>query len=72
MYILVSQIHDNVNVIIEIKNMYEIKGVITTGDLCLHFLNRSIPFLPKRDVFLKPREQRLIKINVAFISEISG
>ena len=54
-----------------IKNMYEIEGVISTRDSCLHFLNRSIPFLPKTDVPVKPRKQRFIKIDVPFINEMS-
>ena len=39
--------------------------------MCLHFLNRSIPFFPKTDVLLKPREQSFIKIDVPSIDEIS-
>ena len=46
--------------------------VINTRDSCLHFLNRSIPFFPKTEICLKPREQRFIKIDVPFIDKISG
>ena len=35
-------------------------------------LNRYIPFSPKTDIPLMPREERFIKINVPFIDEISG
>ena len=45
----------------KLKNVYEIEAVISTKNLCLHFLNRLIPFFHKTDVLLKPREQRLIK-----------
>ena len=54
-----------------IKNVYEI-GVISTRDLCLHFLNRLIPIFRRTDILLKPREQRFIKIDMPFIDEISG
>ena len=54
-----------------IKNMYETEGLISTRDSHLHLLNRSITFYPKTDVHLKPREKRLIKLNVPFIDEIS-
>ena len=54
-----------------IKNVYEREGVISTRDSCLHFLNRSIPFFPRTDILLKPREQRFIKIDMPFIDEIS-
>ena len=52
--------------------MYEIEGVISTKDSYLHFLNRCIPFFPKTDVLLKPREQRFIEIDVPFIDKIPG
>ena len=35
-------------------------------------MNRSIPFFPKEQIVLKPKEQRLIKIEAPFIDEISG
>ena len=37
-----------------------------------NFLNRSIPFFPKEQVILKPREQWFIKIAAPFVDEISG
>ena len=52
--------------------MYAVEGVISTKDLCLNFLNRSIPFFPKADVPLKPGEQSFIRINVLFVHETSG
>ena len=39
--------------------MHEIEGDISTMDLCLHFLNRSITFFPIINVLLKPREKSL-------------
>ena len=52
--------------------MYEIEGVISTWDSCLHLLNRSIPFIPKMGILLKPIEQRFIKVGIPFIDETSG
>ena len=54
-----------------IKHVYEIEGVVSSRDSFLYFLNRCSPLIPKADVLLKPREQRLIKINVPFIDEMS-
>ena len=71
-YTLVSEIHYNVHVVMGIKNVFEIEGVISTRDSCLHFLNRSIHFFPKTDIHLKSREQRFIKIDVPFIDEMFG
>ena len=58
---LVSEIYDNVDIVMGIQNVYEIEGVISTRDLCLYFVKRSIPLLPSADILLKPREQRIIK-----------
>ena len=52
-YALVLEIPDNVDMVMGIYNVYDIERVMRTKDLCIHFLNRSIPFLPKTDVLLK-------------------
>ena len=67
---LVLEIHDTVDTIMGVKNVYEIEGIISPRDSCLPFLNRSIPFLSRTDVLLKPMVKRLIKIGVSFIYEI--
>ena len=49
-----------------------LEGVIDSRDSCLSFLNRSIPFFTKEEVEIKPKEQKLITIEVPFLEEISG
>ena len=71
-YIYWSQIFDNMDMVMGIRNVYEIKEVISTRDPSLHFPSRYIPLPNDRDT-LKPREQRFIKkMYVPFIDEISG
>ena len=41
-YTLVSEIHENVDLVLDIKNVFELEGVINSRDCCLKFLNRSI------------------------------
>ena len=48
------------------------EGVINSRDCCFKFLNRSVPIFPEKEVILKPNEQKLIKVKVPFIDEISG
>ena len=43
-FTLVSEIHENVDLVLGIKNLFELEGVIDSRDSCLSFLNRSIPF----------------------------
>ena len=40
--------------------------------LFFKFLNRYLPIFPKERVVLKPKEQKLIKVEAPFIDEISG
>ena len=46
-FTLVSEIHENVDLVLGIKNLFELEGVIDSRDSCLSFLNRSIPFFPR-------------------------
>ena len=56
-FTLVSEIHENIDLGIGIKNIFELGGRINLREPCFSFLNRSIPFLPKEQVILKTREQ---------------
>ena len=60
-YTLVSEIHENVDLVLGIKNIFELEGVINSRDCCFKFLNRSIPIYPEKEVILKPNEQKLVK-----------
>ena len=71
-FTLVSEIHENVDLVIGIKNLFELEGVIDLQDSCVIFLNRSIPFFPKEKVSVKPKEQKLIVLEAPFVEEISG
>ena len=48
------------------------EGVKNSWNYFFKFLNRSLPIFPKERVVLKPKEQRLIKVEAPFIDEISG
>ena len=71
-YTLVSEIHKNVDLILGIKNVFELEGVINSRDCCFKLLNRSLPIFPKECTILKPKDQKLIEENAPFIDEISG
>ena len=71
-FTLVSVIHENVDSVIGIKNLFELEGVIDFWDSCVNFLNRAISFFPKERVFVKPKEQRLIVLVASFVEKISG
>ena len=71
-FMLVSEIHENMDLVLGIKNLFELEGVIDSRDSCFSFLNRSIPFFAKEVVEVQPKEQKLITIEAPFIEEISG
>ena len=71
-YTLVSEIHENVDLVLGIKNMFELEGAINSRDCCFKFLNRSLPIFPEDHMILKPKEQKMIKVKAPFIDEISG
>ena len=61
-YTLVSEIHENVDLVLGIKNVFELEGVINSRDCCFKFLNRSVPIYPEKEIVLKPNEQKLLKV----------
>ena len=71
-FTLVSEIHENIDHGIGIKNLFKLEGVIDSRDSCVNFLNRSIPFFPKEKVSVKPKEQRIMVLEAPFMEEISG
>ena len=71
-FTLVSEIFDNVDMVLGIKNLFELEGVKDSWKLCFMFLSRSIPMFPREQVVVKPGEKKLIPIEALFVEEISG
>ena len=71
-FTLVSKIHDNVDLVMGMKNIFELEGVIDSRDSYFSFLNRSIPFFPVTTVEIAPKTQKMIIVEAPFIEELSG
>ena len=71
-FMLVSVIFDNVDMVLGIKNLFELECVIDSRESSFRFLSRSIPIFPREQVIVKPGEKKLIPIEAPFIEEISG
>ena len=71
-YSLVSEIHENVDIVLGIKNVFELEGVINSQECCFCFLNRSVPIFPREKIILKPKELKLMKVEAPFLDDISG
>ena len=71
-FTLVSKIHDNVDVVMGMKNIFELEGVIDSRESCFSFLSRLIPFFPVTTVEIMPKSQKMVMIEAPFIKELSG
>ena len=70
-YTLVCEIHENVGLVLGIKNVFELDEVINSRDCQFEFLNRSVQLYPEKEIILKPDEQKLVKVRAPFIDKIS-
>ena len=71
-FTLVSEIHDNVYLVMGMKNIFELEGVIDSWDSCFSFLSRLIPFFPVTTVEIAPKMQRMVIVEAPFIEVLSG
>ena len=71
-FTLVSKIHDNVDLVMGMKNIFELEGVINSRESYFSFLSRSIPFFPVMTVQIAPKSQKVVIIEAPFIEELSG
>ena len=61
---LVSEIHYNVDLVMGMKNIFELEGVINSWDSCFSFLSRSIPFFPVLTIEIPPTSQKMVIIEL--------
>ena len=71
-YTLVSEIHENVDLVLGLKNVFQLEGIFNSWESFFSFLNRSLPIFPKEKVIMKPGEQKIVKIEAPFMDEISS
>ena len=71
-FTLVSETHDKVDLVMVMKNIFELEGVIDSQDSCFNFLSRSIPFSPVTVVEIAHKMQKMVMIEAAFVEEVSG
>ena len=71
-FTLVSKIHDNVDLVMGMKNIFKLEGVIDLQDSCFSFLSRSIPFFPVTTVGIAPKSQKMVVVEAPFKEELSG
>ena len=71
-FTLVSEIHDKVDLVMGMKNIFELEDVIDSRESCFSFLSKTIPFFPATKVEVAPASQKMVMIEAPFIEELSG
>ena len=71
-YTLVSEIQQNMDIILGVKNMFEIEGEISCCTSQFKFLNRSLPIFPLSTHKIKVGAKAYVKAKVPFIEKLPG
>ena len=71
-FTLVSEIHDNLDLVMGMKNIFKLEGMVDLQYFCVSFLSRSIPFFPVTAVEIAPKIQKMVVVEAPFIEELSG
>ena len=71
-FTLGSKIHDKVDLVMGMKNIFELEGVIDSRESCFSFLSRSIPLFPMMTVEIAPASQNMVMVDSPFVEELSG
>ena len=70
-YTLVSEIQQNMDIILGVKNMFEIEGEISCCTSQFRFLNRSLPIFTLSTHRIKVGTKAYVKAKVPFIEKLS-
>ena len=71
-YTLVLEIQQNMDIILGVKNMFEIEGEISCHTSQFKFLNRSLPIFTLSTHRIKVGAKAYVKAKVPFIEKLSG
>ena len=70
-YTLVAEIRQNMDIILSVKNMFEIEGEISCRTSQFRFLNRSLPIFTLSTHRIKVGAKAYVKAKVPFIEKLS-
>ena len=57
-YTLVSEIHENIDLVLGIKNVFELEGVINSQDCCFNVLKQILTHFSKRAYHAKTKRNK--------------
>ena len=71
-YTLVSEIQDKMDLILGVKNIFEIEGIINSRTCSVNFLNRSLPTFPVVHYKIKPGKMAYVRVRIPFVEKLSS
>ena len=71
-YTLVSEIQGKMDLILGVKNIFELEGIINSQTCSVNFLNRSLPIFPLAHHKIKPGKMAYVKVRIPFVEKFSG
>ena len=71
-YTLVSEIQDKMDLILGVKNIFELEGIVNSRTCSFNFLNRSLPIFPLAHYKIRPGKMAYVKIRIPFVEKLSG
>ena len=71
-YTLVSEIQDKMDLILGVKNIFELEGIINSRTCSVNFLNRSLPIFPLAHHKIKPGKMAYVRVRIPFVEKLSG
>ena len=63
-YSLVSEIQDKMDLILGVKNTFELEGIINSRNCSVNFLNRSLPIFPLAHHKIEPGKMAYVKVEL--------
>ena len=71
LFALVTNIEASTDIVWGIKNMYETEGVINTRNSSYEFMNRSLPFFPRKNINIRPKQSEMVDFVAPFYCNIN-
>ena len=67
-----SEIQDKMDLIIGVKNIFELEGFINSRTCSINFLNRSLPIFPLAHHKIKAGKMAYVRVSIPFVEKFSG
>ena len=67
-----SEIQDKMDLILGVKNIFELEGIINSRTCSVNFPNRSLPIFPLAHHKIKSGKMAYVKVRIPFAEKLSS